>query len=732
VSDAYARVVVQGPLYSMFDYRVAPDAPVAVGCRVRVPFGRGMAVAIVVELPADIDCEPSQLKSIAERIDAVPILDGSDIALQLWVARYYHSPPGEAVFAALPVRLRRGLLATLPGADGWRLTPSGAAQLAIGEGRAPRRQAMLRALADAPRQRLARDSLRKRFPSSKSTLRSLQQNGWIEPVRMAPEPDPDPDARPGGSLHDAQQAAVDAVAATFGGFAVALLDGVTGSGKTEVYLDLVALALAHGDSALVLVPEISLTPQLARRFQQRFGDTVRVMHSGIAEQAREQTWHRLRLGLSRVLLGTRSSVFTPLPRLGLVIVDEEHDTSFKQTDGLRYSARDLAVVRAQRASCPVVLGSATPSFESLRHALDGRYRHLRLDRRAAGAAPPAIELLDIRDQPLQAGLAQPLLARVQGTLDAGQQVILFLNRRGFAPVLCCYACGWISDCPQCDARQVVHRGVAQLACHHCGAHRRLPRACPDCGAPELHPLGQGTEQLEDYLAERFAGFPLIRIDRDATARKGSLEAKLAQVHEGGAALLVGTQMLAKGHHFPAVTLVGVVDADAGLYSADFRATERLAQLLAQVAGRAGRGDRPGRVLIQTRFPDHPLLQTLVRDGYRHFASRALTERRAAGLPPYSYQALLRAEARDMAGAQAFLGRAVDSLSAAARDGVELWGPVPAPMARRAGRYRAQLLLQSPTRESLHGLLVGLPHWLARSPGAGRVRWSLDIDPCDLY
>jgi primosomal protein N' (replication factor Y) len=415
-----------------------------------------------------------------------------------------------------------------------------------------------------------------------------------------------------------------------------------------------------------------------------------------------------------------------------VLVDEEHDPSFKQTEGFRYSARDLAIVRAQRAGCPVVLGSATPSLESLRNAQLGRYRHLCLDRRAGAALSPQVDLLDIRDQPLCSGMSQPLLDQVGAALAQGEQVILFLNRRGYAPVLSCYSCGWLSDCARCDARQTVHRSSGLLWCHHCGAQRPLPRRCPQCGAEDLHPLGQGTEQLEGFLSERFAAYPLIRVDRDATARKGSLEKLLARLHAADAALLVGTQMLAKGHHFPRVTLVGVLDADGGLYSADFRATERMAQLLVQVAGRAGRGDRPGRVLIQTRYPDHPLLQTLVRKGYRAFAREALQEREAAAMPPYSHQALLRADATRVDSAQAFLDEVVTWARGLAVAGVEVWGPVPAPMARRAGRHRVHLLFQASRRDALHRLLHRLPAHAAETPAAKRVRWSLDIDPLDLY
>ena len=574
--------------------------------------------------------------------------------------------------------------------------------------------------------------LRAAFPDSGAILRKLHGKGWIKPLELPATPDAinQPDAGP--RLNPEQLAVLDALSGDIEGFAVWLLDGVTGSGKTEVYLQLAAAVLARGKGVLVLVPEISLTPQLLARFRERLGDTVRVLHSGLTENEREQTWQRMRLGLSHVLLGTRSAIFTPLADLGLVVVDEEHDPSFKQTEGFRYSARDLAVVRAQRAGCPVVLGSATPSLESLRNAQLGRYRQLRLDRRAGSAQSPRIDLLDIRDQPLSSGISQPLLDRVAAVLGTGEQVMLFLNRRGYAPVLSCFSCGWLSDCPHCDARQTLHKASGLLCCHHCGAQRRVPLACPACAAEDLHPLGQGTEQLEGFLTERFAEFPLIRIDRDATSRKGSLERQLARLHEARAALLIGTQMLAKGHHFPRVTLVGVVDADGGLYSADFRSTERMAQLLVQVAGRAGRGDRPGQVLIQTRYPDHPLLQTLVRHGYRAFAEQALHERAAAGLPPFSHQALLRADATRLADAESFLHRVADWARRQAIAEVELWGPVPAPMVRRAGRHRAHLLMQARQRDALHMLLQALPEFVGALPRIRRVRWSLDVDPIDLY
>lgn len=732
MSDRVIRVAVATPLRALFDYRVPYDSPVAAGMRVRVPFGRARAVGVVVALDVASDCAADKIRRIEQLLDPLPLLDEDLLSLLRWVADYYHHPVGEVIAAALPVRLRRPIEAMSLAGPGWRLLPDGVTRLASPPARAPRQAEVLRLLGARPGYQASHAEIRCLLPNSAAVMRVMAQKGWLEKISIAPSADPVCDDTAALALNPQQRSAMAAVAGDSDRFCVSLLDGVTGSGKTEIYLQLAAQRLAAGRSVLVLVPEISLTPQLLRRFQRRLGDTVRVLHSGLGETEREQTWHRLRLGLSGVLLGTRSAIFTPLPNLGLVIVDEEHDPSYKQTEGFRYSARDLAVVRAQRAGCPVLLGSATPSLESLRSARLGRYRHLKLDQRAGEAASPAVGLLDIRDQPLQCGLSHPLLERVGHALGNGEQVILFLNRRGFAPVLSCFSCGWLSDCPRCDARQTVHRTSGLLWCHHCGAQRRVPQACPECGVDDLHPLGQGTERLEGYLAERFPDVPLVRVDRDSVARKGSLDVLLDRLREPGPALLVGTQMLAKGHHFPAVTLVGVVDADSGLFSADFRASERLAQLLVQVAGRAGRGERPGRVLIQTRHPDHPLLRTLVGQDYRAFARQALAEREAAMMPPFSYQALLRVDAREMARAVGFLDALVGGLGAVAAAGVEVWGPVPAPMARRAGRHRAHLLFQAAVRSKLHALLHHVTGCIADLPDAGRVRWSLDVDPLDLY
>ncbi len=724
------RVALAVPLPKFFDY-LPPRGPAACrpGQRVLVPFGRGTRIGVVVECLDRSEIPVENLKRVAGVLDPEPLLDAAHLDFLRWSAAYYHHPAGEVVCAALPARLRKEKKPLAFRERLWHLCAD-PEQACAQTRRAPRQRRVVELLSSSPQRALPREALNALGGDVGGALRALAGKGLIEQT----EPRPVSPARLDGvavpELHEEQRAAVEAVAGALGRFAPFLLEGVTGSGKTEVYLRLARRVLARGDSVMVLVPEISLTPQLQRRFAERFGAQVALLHSALGAGERERAWQRVRLGEARVVLGTRSCVLYPVDRLGLVIVDEEHDTSFKQQEGFRYSARDLAVIRAQRAGCPVLLGSATPSLETLHNARGGRYHWLRLRQRAGGAKAPSIELLDIRDQPLRSGLSQPLLRELERTLARGEQGMVFINRRGYAPVLACYSCGWVSDCPRCDARQTVHRRAGLLWCHHCGSQRRIPRHCPECGSAELNPLGQGTEQLEQRLSEQFPGVPLIRVDRDATARKGSLDRLLARVRAAEAALLVGTQMLAKGHHFPRVTLVGVVDADGGLFSADFRAPERLAQLLVQVAGRAGRGERPGRVLIQTRYPEHPLMQVLVREGYDAFAGMALAERREAAYPPFTHQALLRAEAGDAEAPLALLRDLVEALGETGP--VSLWGPVPAPMARRVGRYRAHLLLQSERRAELHRVLDRLGDLLPGLPGVRRVRWSLDVDPVDSY
>ena len=715
------EIALPTPLRRTFDY--LPPAGMEAdhlppGVRLRVPFGRGQQVGLLVGLKAGSDLPPERLKRAEAVLDEAPLLGAGELDFLRWVARYYHHPLGEVLFHALPVPLRRGKPPRPPRPGRWRLVRDPGDALA----RAPRQAALAACLAQHP-EGLGEDELDTLFPGWRPLLRPLRRRGLVAPADTVPPP-----ATPGPPLNAEQEAAVTAIAAHLDTFRPWLLEGVTGSGKTEVYLHLAERVLAAGRQVLVLVPEIGLTPQLLARFA-RLGTRVVALHSGMSEGERLAAWLAARSGEAGVVIGTRSAVFTPLARPGLVVVDEEHDPSFKQQEGLRYSGRDLALVRGRRWGVPVILGSATPSLESLHHATEGRHGHLRLTQRAGGARPPRLERIDLRGQPLQGNLSLPLLAAMEDHLGRGEQVLLFLNRRGYSPVLLCHECGWVAACARCDSRYTLHRARGVLRCHHCDSQRPIPRQCPECGSVDLRPVGFGTERTEEVLRQRFPDVPVLRIDRDSTRRKGSLEHALAQVREGGAHILLGTQMLAKGHHLPAVTLAAILDADQGLHGTDFRATERLAQLITQVVGRAGRGERPGRVLIQTHHPDHPLLTTLVEAGYPAFAAAALAERRAAGLPPFTHLALIRAEAPDAEAPERFLSAAVQ---AAPETPVTLLGPAPAAMERRAGRHRAQVLLISPERAPLHRLLEA---WIPRMealPEARRVRWSVDVDPQETF
>lgn len=723
------RVAVDAPVSTLFDYLLTDGAPVP-GMRVLVPFGRSQRLGMIVELAAQSEQASERLKPVVSVLDQAPLLGAADLAFILWAAGYYHHAPGEALFSALPARLRRPAPPLQSGEPGWRLTPEGRAG-AAGLTRAPRQAQVVRLLS-ANSSGLGGAELERGLGNCRGALRALAARGWVEPCRMASTPWIRGEAGGiGPELDSHQRRAVDSVGGALGGFRAFLLEGVTGSGKTEVYIRLLQRLLAAGGQALLLVPEIGLTPQLLRRLTGRIEAPMVTLHSALGAGERERAWRCAAAGEAVLVLGTRSAVFVPLPRLGLILVDEEHDLSFKQQDGFRYSARDLAVRRAQQARCPVVLGSATPSLETLHNARSGRYTRLELPQRAGGASPPELFTLDIRAQPLRAGLSSVLLRLMREELENGNQVLLFLNRRGFAPVLTCHGCGWVGECSRCDARLTLHRAVDRLWCHHCGWTRAVPRVCPDCRGADLRPLGHGTERVETELRDLFPDTPLARIDRDSTRRKGELERLLGAARRGEIPLLLGTQMLAKGHHFPGVTLVGILELDQGLYGADFRASERMAQLVVQVAGRAGRAQRAGRVVLQTRHPTHPLLLSLQRQGYPAFAAAALEERRQAALPPFSHQALMRAESRDEKAASNFLERAARAATDIAGREVVVSGPIPAPMERRGGRYHAHLLAQSDLRPDLQGFLTV---WLARVralKGGSNVRWSLDADPQEM-
>ncbi len=716
------RVALPLPLPTLFDYLADSADPPAegwVGCRVRVRVGNRRLVGVVAEVAAD-SAMGDRLRPIEQRLDLQPVFSGELWNSLRWLADYYRAPLGEVLALALPVPMRQG--EPLPEPDRERFAALGERPPRLRPGGRPAR--LWEALEGAS---CSADELSLIDPGWRPRLRRWEAEGRIQ--RLPPEA---PAPRPAALALNAEQDAAVAALRACRGFAPVLLQGVTGSGKTEVYLELLADVLVAGGQALVLVPEIALTPQTVRRFRARLGDAVRVLHSGLADGERAAAWAAFARGEAGVLVGTRSAALAALPACRLIIVDEEHDGSYKQQDGVRYSARDLLLVRGQALGVPVVLGSATPSLETLQQVERGRYQQLLLSRRAGAGRPPAVTVLDVRAQRLQGGLARESLAAIEATLAAGGQVLVFRNRRGFAPVLLCHDCGYSAQCERCDSPMTVHAGGRRLHCHHCGAQRPAPAACPDCGGLGLQPQGQGTERLEAMLAERFNQVPVVRIDRDTTRRRDALESLLGRLGEAPG-ILVGTQMLAKGHDLAQLALVVVVGVDEGLYSPDYRAAERLAQLLIQVAGRAGRAERAGRVLLQTHHPQHPLLATLLQGGYPAAASELLAERRLLGYPPAAHWALLRAEAQQDADWQGFLDQARDLFSAPADEaGVDLRGPLPAPKPRRAGFQRGQLLLAAQQRPALQRVLEACWSQLHGLPLARRVRWSLDVDPVDLF
>ncbi|MGN6649231.1 primosomal protein N' [Trinickia sp.] len=754
MSETFVRVALDHPLPTLFDYRCAAPAP-APGTLVAVPFGKRGVVGLVVEVTAHTEVPAERVRDVTAACDGCAPLSAEWLELVSFAADYYQRPIGEVALPALPQALRDParwprLFAAVPR---FRLTELGRAALPEA---LPARGAALRrlaqALADSP---LDLSEARALHPKAAATLASWQAQGWVDEEVQAhaggawpagagsAEPQVGADsviARPAPT--DEQQQAVDAIAGARG-FSPVLLHGVTGSGKTEVYLRaLERLFEAQPDAqALVLVPEINLTPQFEAAFRARFAalagdDSIVTLHSGMADGERVRSWLAAHTGRARIVLGTRLAVLASLPRLALIVVDEEHEPAYKQQEGLRYSARDLAVWRAKQRGIAVVLGSATPSLESWWQAEQGRYRRLSLSRRAvADAVLPSVRMIDLEEERRRGrgsvdGISGPLAAALKARLERGEQSLVFLNRRGYAPVLACDACGWLAGCPRCSAYVVLHKSEHALRCHHCGWEARVPRACPDCGNVDIAPLGRGTQRVEETLAALVPGARVLRIDADSTRRKGAAQTLFSNVHAGEVDILVGTQMIAKGHDFQRVSLVGVLNADAALFSHDFRAGERLFAQLMQVSGRAGRAGLPGEVLVQTRYPRHALYHALGRHDYIGFANATLAERRDAQLPPFVYQALLRAEGRTLDAALAFLsaaGAAVAQIPFAER--VTLYDAVPMTIVKVANVHRAQLLLESASRASL---LATLRAWLPiLRTLKGVLRWSVEVDPLDI-
>lgn len=711
------------PLRRTFHYLpppgISPGACKA-GLRVEVSFGRQTLVGIILGQTQTSDLPRDRIKAASQLIDQTPIMPKVIFEMCLWAADYYHHPIGEVLHTALPVLLRQGEAATgvyqklMPITD----NPEALA-------RAPRQRALLAALINnggMTRPELLSQEFTAAIIKALIDKKVANWQSFQASIPEAKTPEIGQHLTPG-----AEQAVALAELQPEG---THLLFGVTGSGKTEVYLQAIAHALTAGKQALVLVPEIGLTPQTIQRFQDRFKVGVVAMHSGLTDRERLAAFRQAATGSASVIIGTRSAIFTPLKSPGLIVIDEEHDASFKQQEGFRYSARDLAVMRGQKEHIPVILGSATPSLESYANAQSGKYKMLRLTERANAAQVAQYKVIGIEHQQLTEGFSPQLVQLMKQHLEGNHQVLVFLNRRGFAPVLHCRQCLWLSSCHRCDAKMTYHRSDRTLICHHCSTVQKSPTQCPSCGGKELIPLGLGTQRLEAGLQELFPDENILRIDRDTTRNKGALEDKISAASTGQRGILLGTQLLAKGHHFPNVTLVAIIDLDSGFYSSDYHAIERTGQLLLQVGGRSGREKVQGIVAIQTLFPEQPMLRCLIEEGYESFCEKLLIERQANQLPPFAYQAVIRAEAVKSGTALKFL----EDISSGTQQhaNAELLGPISSAMEKRAGKFRAQLLASSTSRRELHQLLNEAIAIAEGLPSARTVRWSVDVDPYDLF
>ncbi|WP_043873638.1 primosomal protein N' [Legionella massiliensis] len=719
------RICIPHTSRDYFDY-LGGDFKPCIGARVWVPFHSKTRLGLVIAKDSS-EIEKDRLKSITAVLDEQALLDESMLGLCQWISSYYQSPLSEVIPLALPKKYRSGEEVSLPVADFYELALDKTKAEELIPARAKKQRALIdflaeqktasakAALIDAGFSRLQIETLLDQgiiALSQKIRLPSLGQQATDSPL----------------TLNTEQAEAVNTISESLNLYQCFLLHGVTGSGKTEVYLQLIAKVLAQGRQVLILVPEIGLTPQLLARFSARFSEPMAVIHSNLNESERQIAWQLAKDKLVKLIIGTRAAVFTPIPDLGMIVIDEEHDSSLKQMDGVRYSARDTALMRAYLAKVPIILGSATPSLESMHNCAQNKYHLLRLNQKAISRTPLYFQLVDIRSINLQQGLAPITLDAIAKHLSQGNQVLVFINRRGFSPVLLCHHCGWISDCSSCDSHLTLHRKLGRLVCHHCGLNKAIPSHCPSCTNQELLPIGAGTQRIHEYLQEQFPKTSLLRIDRDEVRKKNALDTQLERINKGEAQLIVGTQMLAKGHHFPRLTLVVVLDTDAGFYNQDFRALERLGQLLTQVSGRAGRAEHSGQVLIQTHLPDNPLLNLLIQHGYDAFAKALLIIRQQAELPPFQYLAVIRAQHKTASKVLHFLHKSKQQLES---EGIRVLGPAPAPLARKANQHRMQLLVKSPSRKTLHQSLTKLRSWLTINKLTNNVRWNVDVDPVDL-
>ena len=731
-----ASVAIPVPLRQTFDFLVPEHFQTpCVGARVLVPFGRQQRIGVIMELKQSSDYPTNKLKDIVELIDRESLFDDGLWVTLKWLSHYYLAPIGEVIEAALPVALRQLKPAQPASSKSWSLSDYARSAPISELNRAPLQLAIVKKFQS--QSSLVPEDFRDSSSGWRQAIKALIEKNWVVESQSVPKLH----SHASGldttlTLSQEQQQATESISASLekNSFSCILLHGITGSGKTAVYFNAMSKILQQGKQVLLLVPEIGLTPQLFERIEQHLPYPVVAMHSKRSDSERHIAWWHTQQGNAQIVVGTRSAVFANFNNLGLVVVDEEHDVSFKQQEGVRYHARDVAIYRAKQHDIPIVLASATPALETLVNAKQGRYQKIDLLERATKMPLPSIELIDLNQQAASDGLSPGMLAAIKSTLSSNKQVMLFLNRRGFAPVIYCADCKKSCQCHRCDSNLTLHRHANQMRCHHCGYQGRKIERCMHCSSSNLAEVGEGTQRVEDALSLRFPQARVLRIDRDSTSRKGALSEALRQVHDGEVDIVLGTQLIAKGHDFENLAMVGVLEADAGIYSTDFRASETLFQQLVQVSGRAGRHQQGGRVFIQTRFPEHSFFQFLQAHDFNSFAAAQIEQRLGAGFPPFGFFALLRAESTHQSKALQFLKRAREFLLP--NEDLLVLDAVPAPMARRAGRYRAQLLLSSSKRSALNNCLQFWLSHLGENADAKKlansVRWSIDIDPMDFY
>ncbi|KTC64837.1 primosomal protein N' (replication factor Y) (superfamily II helicase) (plasmid) [Legionella adelaidensis] len=715
------KVCIPNTLRNYFHYFPGEKIPLP-GARVRVPFRNRDKIVGVVIGEEKIEDVKFEIKQVEEIIDATPLIPLEILNLCSWISTYYQSPLSEVISLALPKKYREGKGVSLPLTKYYSLNSYPEHAHAQISSRAKKIHGLIDLLINTKSKEQIQASgfsmLQLKTLIDKNLVRVQEEvnipGGYDEPPSL-PLP-----------LNEEQNQAVRAIKNALTSYSCFLLYGVTGSGKTEVYLQVIADVINAGKQVLILVPEIGLTPQLLSRFTRRFRAPLVVIHSNLNDTERQEAWQLAAFNHAKIIIGTRSAIFTPLPNLGLIVVDEEHDSSFKQMEGVRYSARDTALIRAYQANIPIILGSATPSLETLYNSAS-KYQLFRLTQKALSSTPLHYQIVDTRNQRLEDGLAAITLKKIGQHLEKGNQVLVFINRRGFAPVLLCHSCGWMADCRACDSHLTLHKKLGKLICHHCGLTQHIIVQCKHCQSQQLFPLGVGTQRVFEFLKTRF-DTSILRIDRDEIQQKNALNERLAQINAGEVKLIVGTQMLAKGHHFPNLSLVVILDADNGFYNQDFRGIERLGQLITQVAGRAGREKVAGEVVIQTYLPQHPLLNTITKEGYPAFATQLLAMRQAAALPPFSFMALIRAKAKRQNVVLTFLHTIKEKLM---EKNLEILGPAPAPLSKKAHFYRMQLMVKSPSRKRLQAILSELREIVTQEKLNKGIQWSIDVDPVDL-